>query len=269
MTWLPFARQATILVLVIALIGIAAAFLLQRSLIYPAPSNYPKSVPDGYQPVQTHTADGLRLKAAYRASREGKPTLVFFHGNGDSLAGADVATRTLVDMGYGALLVEYRGYGGNLGKPSEQGFYADGEAAIRWLAERRVATKDLVIIGNSIGSGAATEMALRHPVRALIIVSGFSSLPDVVSDLFPYLPLKWLVRDRFDSVAKLGRIKAPILLLHGDQDWQIRPAHCERLTRANPLAQKVIVKGVGHELAYRPEAQRAIIAWLTSHIGNV
>jgi fermentation-respiration switch protein FrsA (DUF1100 family) len=242
-----------------------AAYLMQRSFLFPAPVNYLKVPPAGYQFVQTRTSDGLSLNAAFRPALDGKPVLVFFHGNGDSIAGADVATRQLVEAGYGALLVEYRGYGGNPGSPNEDGLYRDGDAAISWLAAKGISARQLVFVGNSIGSGPATEMAVRHSPKALILISGFSSLPAVVKELYPFLPVKLLIHDRFDSAAKLHKVAVPILLLHGAVDQLVSADHARRLHRVNPKADLVVVSDIGHELAYTPVAQNYILGWLSSH----
>jgi uncharacterized protein len=240
----------------------AGLYIGQRSFFYPAPQVRLTAPPPGYAFIETVTSDGLKLRAGYRPAAEAKPTILFFHGNGDSIEGSDAATRMLSDAGYGALLVEYRGYGGNPGYPSEEGFYRDGEAAIKWLAGKGISPKDIIIIGNSIGSGAATEMALRHDPAALVLVSGFASLPFVVSDLYRFLPANWLVRDRFENAAKLGRITSPILIVHGDADTLVRPVNAQLLVKAAPKAQFQMIGGKGHELAYLPEGQQPILAWL-------
>jgi fermentation-respiration switch protein FrsA (DUF1100 family) len=141
-----------------------------------------------------------------------------------------------------------------------RGFYRDGEAAIRWLGDAGVAPRDLVVVGNSIGSGPATEMALRHDVAALILVSGFSSLPEVVQSQVP-VP-QWLVRDRFDNAAKLARVRAPVFLMHGDADTLVRPDNLARLERVRPDATVVRVAGAGHELAYTAPAQAILARWV-------
>ena len=255
-------RKLLMAILVFLIVVVAGLYLGQRSLFYPAPQERLATPPAGYQFVETKTSDGLRLRAAYRPAADGKATLLFFHGNGDNIDGAGAATQMLTDAGYGAMLVEYRGYGGNAGSPSEQGFYSDGEAAVKWLGAKGVGLSEVIIIGNSIGSGAATEMALRHRPKALVLVSGFASLPYVVSDFYPFLPAQWLVQDRYDNVAKLGRIKSPILILHGDSDTLVRPSNADVLARAAISAKTIIVAGKGHELAYLPEGQQPILVWL-------
>jgi uncharacterized protein len=256
------ARKLTISVLIFLILAVAGLYLGQRAFFYPAPQEKLASPPPGYQFVETKTSDGLTLRAAYRPASDNKATLLFFHGNGDSIEGAGAATRMLTDAGYGALLVEYRGYGGNPGAPSEEGFYRDGEAAIAWLEAKGIMPVDTAIVGNSIGSGAATEMALRHNPKALVLVSGFASLPFVVSDLYPFLPARWLVRDRYDNSAKIGRVKSPTLILHGDADTLVRPANADVLAKAAPNAKRILIGGKGHEVAYLPEGQQPILNWL-------
>lgn len=238
-----------------------ALYAAQRNLIYPAPVAF-APVPAGFEEVSLPTADGLTLAAAWRPPAPGKPVAVFFHGNGDDWAGGVEAMGALRDAGFGVLLPEYRGYGTNQGKPDEAGFYADGRAALRWLADRGVPAQRTVLVGNSIGGGTATQLATETRPAALILVSAFSSLPDVVAERFVWLPGRWLVKDQFDNAAKLGRVKAPVLILHGTADDQIPHAHSLRLAKAAPAATLVLVPGTNHDLAWLPQAKRAEAEWL-------
>ncbi|WP_447757447.1 alpha/beta hydrolase [Sphingopyxis fribergensis] len=246
--------------LVFALVATMLLYTQQRRILFPAPSQYPQAAPAGFRLVHTRTDDGLRLSAVYRPAAPGKKMLLFFHGNGDNMLGAIEATRGPAAAGHGLMLAEYRGYGGNPGSPDEAGLYRDGEAAIRWLAEAGIAPRDIVIVGNSVGSGPATEMALRHDVAALMLVSGFSSLPEVVQSQVPLT--RWLVRDRFDNAAKLARVTAPVFLLHGDADTLVKPDNLARLRRARPDATAMLVAGAGHELAYTAPAQAILAGWI-------
>lgn len=258
---MKIAINLLLFLLVFALAATAILYTQQRRLLFPAPGQYPAEPPPGFALVHTRTGDGLRLSAFYRRAAPGRKTILFFHGNGDNLTGAIQATRGPAASGHGLLLAEYRGYGGNPGSPGEEGFYRDGEAAMRWLAEAGVAPRDIVVVGNSIGSGPATEMALRHRVAALILVSGFSDLAAVVQSQLPVIP-RWLVRDRFDNAAKLGQVKAPIFLLHGDTDTLVKPNNLDRLKAARPDATVALVAGVGHELAYTAPAQAIVTQWI-------
>ena len=256
-------KLALNLLLALAVFAIVATALLytqQRRLIFPAPVHYPQTA-DGFRLVHTRTDDGLRLSAFYRPAVPGKKTILFFHGNGDNLSGAIQATRGPAAKGAGLLLTEYRGYGGNPGSPGEDGLYRDGDAAMRWLVDAGVAPRDIVVVGNSIGSGPATEMALRHDVAALVLVSGFSDLPAVVRSQFAFIP-GWLVRDRFDNAAKLPRVKAPVFLMHGDADTLVKPDNLARLRAARREATVALVAGAGHELAYGAPAQAILTDWV-------
>ncbi len=246
---------------VFALVAAALLYTQQRRMIFPAPQDYPRAALPGFQLVHTETEDALRLMAFYRPAAPGKKTILFFHGNGDNMLGAIEATRGPGAAGYGLMLVEYRGYGGNPGSPGEAGFYRDGVAAIDWLGAAGVAPSDVVVVGNSIGSGPATEIARHHEVAALILVSGFSDLPSVVRRQVPFVP-RWLVRDRFDNGAKLARVKAPVFLMHGAADTLVTPDNLDRLVQARRDATVARLAGIGHELAYTAPAQALLTKWV-------
>lgn len=155
-------RRLLIVALIAYLAVLAALFVGQRSLIYPAPQE--RHAPaTGFAEVTLTTSDGLALQAHWRAPDAGRATVVWFHGNGGSLAGAEAETAQFAASGYGVLLVEYRGYGGNQGAPSEQGLYRDGRAAMAFLAARGVTPARAIIGGHSLGTGTATEMARQPP----------------------------------------------------------------------------------------------------------
>lgn len=160
------------------------------------------------------------------------------------------------------LLVEYRGYAGNPGSPSELELYRDGRAALAWLPQRGIAPGCVVVVGNSIGSRVATEVAAGATVAGLVLVSGFTGLPGVVVPLYPWLPVRMLLRDRFDSRAKIARVNAPILLLHGTADSLIPARHSIALAGAARDTRLALVPGARHELAYSAQSQITIVRWL-------
>lgn len=261
--WLRRVVAGTLIGVALAYAMIAGAlYAVQRSLIYPAPVTFAQ-VPTGYQQITLRTADGLTIAAAWHPPAPGKAVALFFHGNGDDWAGGARAMAALEQAGFGVLLPEYRGYGANPGQPDEVGFYADGRAALAWLEARGIAPGKVVLVGNSIGGGTATQLASEVRPAALVLISAFSSLPDVVAERFPWLPGRWLVKDRFDNAAKIGQVAAPVLLLHGTADHQIPHSHSQRLAKAAPRATLVLVSGTAHDLAWLPQAQRAESAWLT------
>lgn len=247
------------------LLSLVALFLMQRNLIYPAAvAGSPNADQSfvGFEEAWLATSDGLALRAIYRPARQGHPTIVFFHGNGDSLLGGEIATQMLAPHGFGVLLPEYRGYGGNPGTPSEAGLYRDGRAALQWLTSRGVPPSRVVLIGNSLGSGVAVQLATETPVAGVAIVSGFTSLIDVAAQHLPFAPVSLLLRDRYDSHRKLSQVTAPVLVLHGASDSLIPASHAIELANAAPNARLELMKGVGHELAYLPAAQAVILRWL-------
>ncbi|WP_395329851.1 alpha/beta hydrolase [Novosphingobium sp. BL-8H] len=238
-------------------------FLAQRTMIYPAPKG-PTAVPPGFEQVMLRTTDGLSLAAAWRPAVPGKRTVLFFHGNGDSLSGAAFATRQLVDAGYGMLLADYRGYSGNPGKPSEQGLILDGEAALGFLKAKGIEPESLVLMGASLGTGVATQLASRHRPAALVLVSPFTSLPDVGAVAMPWAPVRALMLDRFDSLDAMPRVSAPVLVLHARDDRLIPFAQAEALAGAARNGRFLPFDRHGHQLQYEAEAQDAVVGWLAS-----
>ncbi len=236
-------------------------YVAQDSLLYPAPQQA-APVPEGYRQIQFSTADGLRLSALFRPPAADRRTVVFFHGNGDSWQGGAMANRLIAAAGHGVLLVEYPGYGSNPGQPGEQAFYATGRAALGWLKAQGIGAQQVVLVGNSIGSGTATQLARELRPAGLAIVSGFTSLPDVVAEKIWWAPARLIVRDRYDNRGKLPAIAVPVLVLHGTADTMTGPDHARALAGATPRARLVLVPGFGHELAYRDEAQRILLDWI-------
>lgn len=248
----------------IAYVAVAALiYLQQKRFIYPAPQRI-VALPNGFAEARLVTADGLILRAVYQPARPGMATTVYFHGNGGSLTGSAAATDHLVAQGYGALLVEYRGYGGNPGTPSEEGFYQDGRAAIRFLAGQGVTEDQLILIGNSIGSGTATQMATEIQAKALILAAAFTSLPDAAADKVNWLPVGLLMRDRFDNAAKITELTVPVLIQHGQQDSLIAQSHGKRLAQLAPNATFETYGSAGHEVIFTAQAQSTQITWLNT-----
>lgn len=245
------------------LLLLIALFFLQRSMIYPAPEEI-APLPAGFSEVELHTSDGLTLRAAYRQGNEGRPVAVFFHGNADSWDGGNQATQQLSKDGYGVLLPEYRGYGGNPGQPDEEGLYADGRAALSFLEGEGIAADRMVLVGNSLGSGVAVQLAQEYSPAALVLISGYSSLPDVVAGHFAWLPARLMLLDSFASIDKIGALDLPILLLHGEEDEVIPFAHGQRLAEAAKAADFIDFPEMGHELAYSAEAQQAVLEWIAA-----
>ncbi|WP_435199723.1 alpha/beta hydrolase [Qipengyuania sp. 902] len=260
-------------VIVWILVFLATAYLAiliilwsqQGRFLYPAPRTIGPTT-GGFEEISYRTEDGLSLRAGYRTAEPGKTTLLYFHGNGADWVSSVVATDRLVPAGYGVLAAEYGGYRGNPGTPSEEGLYRDGRAALEYLSAQGVDGGEIVIVGNSIGSGVAVQMAGETDPLALVLISPFASLSELVGAKFRWLPTGLLLRDRYENATKLANIHSDILILHGDADSLIPHAHAERLAAANPRAQLKIFPGVGHDLAWHDEAEEAVLRFLREPI---
>ena len=260
---LSFAVKAALTLGTLWLVLVAGLYFAQRSLIYPAPSGT-GALPSGFQQITYQTTDGLALKAGYRPAQDANPTILYFHGNGADWPSSTVATGNLIAGGFGVLAAEYRGYNGNPGKPDEEGLYLDARAAVLWLEEQGIAAEKIVIIGNSIGSGPAVQIAAEINPRALVLISPFSSLDQAVSEKVRWAPTRLLLRDRFDNLSKIGDVSVPALILHGDADTLISDSHSRALARAKPDAELIIVEGAGHDLAWHGSAQLAVFRFLNA-----
>jgi uncharacterized protein len=249
--------------------ALGALFVFQRSLLYyPGPVGPgPEAVGlDGVADVRVETADGLELRAWWRAPPHGAPTLLYLHGNAGTLAGRADKVRPYLDAGYGLLLLAWRGYDGNPGRPTEQGLYRDAAGALAFLAERGIAADRLVLYGESLGGGVAVRMAAEAMPAALVLETPFDSIPAVAQAHYPFFPVKRLVRDRFDSAAWIGRVAAPVLILHGEHDRTVPIRFAERLyARAGEPKRFVRFPGAGHADLYDHGAARAVRAFLDEH----
>ncbi|MCH7936192.1 MAG: alpha/beta hydrolase [Proteobacteria bacterium] len=218
---------------------VGALYLIQDKLIY-HPSQYlPPPAESGLpemRPLQLTTKDGLKLTSWYKAAEKGQPTMVYFQGNGGNIAGREIKVRTYLDAGFGVLLVGYRGYGGNPGTPSEQGLYADGRAQLEFLAGQGIKPGRWVLYGESLGTGIAVQLAFEQapkgPVGAVVLESPFTSLADAAAEHYPFVPARMLIKDRYDSLAKIDRIMAPLFVFAGENDMIIPPRHGKTLFEA-------------------------------------
>jgi uncharacterized protein len=212
--------------------GLAAMFFLQRAILFPIPSSEriaPAAA--GFPDVEEHvltTADGEKIIVWHIPAKPGRPVILYFHGNGDYLAGFFARFRDFIADGTGIVAPAYRGYSGSGGKPSEQGLLQDAEAAWAFTTARYSADR-VVVWGFSLGSGVAVALAAAHPVSKLILEAPYSSLANVGAEAFPIFPVRWLMRDPFRSDLRIARVKARLLFMHGARDATIPIAFGEQL----------------------------------------
>ena len=249
---------------------VAALFIFQRNLMYHPDSMAPSLAASGVsemESVSLATDDGLRLLSWYRPAAAERATVVYFHGNAGHIGHRGDKVRPYLDADLGVLLVSYRGYAGNPGSPTENGLYADGQAALDFLAERGVGPTRVVLYGESLGSGVAVELANRQaasePVAAVVLESPFSTVADVAQAHYPFVPARWMVKDRFDSLAKIAAIGAPLLVLHGARDRVVPMRFGHRLfeAAAEPKENRWFDEA-GHNDLYSHGAAKVVTAFI-------
>ena len=195
--------------------------------------------------VELVTSDGLRLSAwMVRPEGQSLGALVFCHGNAGNIGSRLFAARVFRDMGLTVLLFDYRGYGGSEGSPTEEGTYRDAEAA--WDHLVAAGHERIGLYGESLGCGVALELALRRRVDALVLESAFTSIPDVGAAVYPWLPVRFLARVRYDNLARIAKLDSSVLLLHSPSDEIVPFEHAERLLRAAPEGTELIRTEGGH-----------------------
>jgi fermentation-respiration switch protein FrsA (DUF1100 family) len=189
------------------------------------------------QDVELQTAGGTRIHAWWCPAKDWQPgqgALLYCHGNAGNLSGrADSIALWQKALGISVLIFDYPGYGRSEGIPTEAGCYAAADAAYQWLTgTMEVPPGQLLLYGGSLGGGVAVDLACRNPHRALILVKTFTSIPDAAQSVYPWLPARWLVRNRFDNLEKIVRCPAPIFVAHGTADRLIPFVHGQRLFEA-------------------------------------
>jgi hypothetical protein len=216
---LPIAR----LVLIAYLCIVLTMLLLESWLVYPAP---PIEVGDwnpvglNHEDVWFESADGTKLHGWFVPHPQPKRVILYCHGNGEHIGfNADLAARLRDSLSASVFLFDYRGYGRSDGRPSEAGCIADGLAAQTWLAGRAgVGPSDVVLMGRSLGGAVAVAVAAEQGARALILENSFPTMPEIAAVHFPWLPVRWAMRNRYDSLSRISRYSGPLVQSHGLAD---------------------------------------------------
>lgn len=249
---------------------VASLYLFQRRILFvPGTTLLDREavgVPD-MNDADLISDDGLTLRSWYRAAMPRRPTIVYFQGNAGTISGRGFKARPLMDHGYGVLLVGHRGYGGNPGFPSEDGLIDDGRAALKFLAAQGVRAKDIILYGESLGSGVAVALAAgmsdEEPPGAIILEAPFTSIVEIAASRYRFVPVRFLIKDRFDSLARVDQIHAPMLILHGARDGVINIQHGKTLHEAaNEPKQFVLFDEGRHSDLYDYGALEAVVGFV-------
>ena len=216
----------------------------------------PDDVGLAYEEAYFPTSDGHRLHGWY-VPGESDTTLLWFHGNGGNI-GHRVEELALIHarLGTNVFIFDYRGYGNSEGSPSERGIYRDARAALAYLQTRpepapEPAREQIVYFGRSLGAAVAIELAGEQPPAGLVLVAPFASLGEMARIAYPFLPLKWLLGNRYNSEARISKLHQPVLILHGNQDEIVPLSQGEKLLKAaNPPKSFQVLPGAGHNDTY-------------------
>lgn len=262
-------RSLVVFVVVFYLLLCLVVWIAQRRMLYfpdpqvvaPAAAGFTAEV------LSRRAADGVPLLLWWAPPRDRRPVVIYFHGNGGNLAYRAPLFSDLAGAGYGLLALSYRGYAGSGGSPGEEGFARDAEAA--YEAARALAPgSPVVLFGESLGSGVAVRLAAERPVDGVILNAPFTSVEDRARDLFWYLPVGLLLTDRFRSRDRIGSVRAPLLILHGEADTVMPVSHGRRLfAMANEPKTLVVFPGGGHDDLWTRGAREQVLAFLARLVG--
>jgi hypothetical protein len=246
-------KLVAVVLLAAASAYLAAALFVywqQRNLIYQRSTLQldPATVGlTGVEVVTVPTPDGERLVAWWSPPKPGRPTVLYLHGNAGTIADRPERFAFYQMNGLGVLFLDYRGYGGSTGYPTETGLITDVVAAYDWLLSKGVEPEGLGVVGESLGSGPAVALAVARPVAALALEAPLSSMVETAGHHYRWLPVPLLLHDRWDSVERIRRLAAPLLVIHGTADRIVPYALGVKLYDAAPGRKRLItVEGADH-----------------------
>jgi len=217
--------QFITLIILVYLFVLVFLFFYQRNLLYhPNENNYSgNQLNFEIEKVNIKTSDNIELLGWFhKKDLEKFKTIIFFHGNAGTLENRIYKLNRLKDLEVNFLIIAWRGFSGNKGKPTEKGLYEDGESAVQWIKSYGVKSENIILYGESLGTGIATEIAQNKNFAGVILETPFTSMGDAAKKFYPYIPVKLLLRDKYENIKKIKNIKSPILVMHGEID-QIVP----------------------------------------------
>ena len=232
------------------LIVLCGMYLAQRKLLYVPDPRRTAPATVGLPAVTERiieTPDGEKLIVWHGAAKPGQPTLLYFHGNGASLAGRAQTMRQYLERGYGVFMMAYRGYSGSSGSPTEAANVADAKLAFDALAGLGVKPQDIILYGESLGTGVAIQVGLEKPAAGIILDAPYTAIVDRAGEVYPWLPVSLLLKDRYESRRHIVGLHLPLFILHGEADQVVPVAMGRRLfALANEPKQILTLPGAGH-----------------------
>lgn len=222
---LKVVKMVFISALSIYCLSIFALYMVQRDLMFSTSTErvLPSEVGmSQVEEVTLQTLDGEKLYSWYGQAKPGMPTILYFHGNGGSVASRSAQYRQFMALGYGIFMLGYPGYGGSEGNPSEKAFIDAARLSYVYLQESKIESQDIIIFGESLGTAVAVQLAAEELAKALVLLAPMSSILEIAENQYPFVPIGMLLKDPFLSINYIDDIHIPLLVFHGSSD-QIIP----------------------------------------------
>jgi uncharacterized protein len=263
-----FLRTTAIAAGIAYMVVFALLYLVQNKLLYHIdPVRTPPAAAGlaGVGEFEIAAADGVRLIAWHAPARPGQPTLLYFHGQGGTLNARSRRFQRFMGEGWGVYMMTWRGYGGSTGSPSEANNVADAGIAYDALRKAGVEPRDIVLYGESLGSGIAVQLATQREAAGVILDAPYTSTVDVAADRYPFFPVRLAMRDTYQSSRFIKDVRIPVLILHGEKDAIIPVQYGKRLYEAanQPKQLKLFLNG-GHTDLYYHGALETVRGFLAA-----
>ena len=241
-------------------------YLLQRKILFNIsgqprdPSHYGL---EAVKKIQILTNDGISLLSWYVKGNEKTPLLVYFHGNSFDIGERAYRIKRYIDKNWAVLLVSWRGYSGNKGNPTEKNLYIDGEATLKWIIQNtNYQFKDLVIYGESLGSGVAVELGKKYEFASIVLEAPFTSVVDIAQQRYRIFPIKFFVKDKFNNLEKINKLKSPLLIISGKKDEVVPHIHSKILFQeAKVVKESVFIDEAMHNNLYDFGIEKHVISF--------
>ncbi len=244
-------------------------YFYQRNLLYhPSDNNYQNDkIQFSYDEIFIKVDDKIKLKSwIINKNLKKFKTLLFFHGNAGELSNRIYKLNELNKLDINILLISWRGFSGNEGSPTEENLYKDAKAAIKWLNRKEVENNKIILYGESLGTGVAVEIGKKNNFNSIILESPFTSMENAAKIYYPYLPVKLLLKDKYNSISKIKKITTPILIMHGKKD-DIVPFSMgkELFEKANNPKYSYFTSDDDHMMEFNDQILKSIKNFIDKH----